>query len=75
VFPSVIDVGFVAGGQYGEGAPRVGGHAVGYYSTATGLIGWQAGAQPRAIIFLRFADRTSAIAKVGLRAVMLRWRG
>ena len=51
-FPSVIDAGFVVGGQYGEGALRVGGHTVGYYSTATGSIGWQAGAQSKAIIFL-----------------------
>lgn len=42
-FPSVIDAGLVVGGQYGEGSLRVSGHTVGYYSTATGSLGWQIG--------------------------------
>jgi lipid-binding SYLF domain-containing protein len=58
VFPSVIDAGFVVGGQYGEGSLRVGGHTVGYYSTATGSIGLQAGAQSKAIIFLFMTDES-----------------
>jgi len=52
VFPSVIKVGFVAGGEYGEGALRVAGKSVGYYSTVSGSFGLQAGAQSKAIIFL-----------------------
>ncbi|WP_114810862.1 YSC84-related protein [Paraburkholderia kururiensis] len=52
VFPSVIQAGFIVGGQYGEGALRVGGSSVGYYSTATGSFGLQAGAQSKAIVFL-----------------------
>ncbi|MFM0081451.1 MULTISPECIES: BPSL1445 family SYLF domain-containing lipoprotein [Paraburkholderia] len=52
VFPSVIKVGFVAGGEYGEGALRVGGKSVGYYSTVSGSFGLQAGAQSKAVIFL-----------------------
>jgi lipid-binding SYLF domain-containing protein len=52
VFPSVLQVGFVVGGQYGEGALRVGGSTVGYYSTISGSFGLQAGAQSKAIIFL-----------------------
>lgn len=56
IFPSVIDAGFVLGGQYGEGSLRVNGHTVGYYSTATGSVGWQIGAQSRAIIFLFMTD-------------------
>jgi lipid-binding SYLF domain-containing protein len=51
VFPSVLQVGFVIGGQYGEGALRVGGSSVGYYSTVSGSFGLQAGAQSKAIIF------------------------
>ena len=39
VFPSVIQAGFWVGGQYGDGALRVGGHTVGYYSTAAGSFG------------------------------------
>ncbi|CAB3750727.1 BPSL1445 family SYLF domain-containing lipoprotein [Paraburkholderia humisilvae] len=52
VFPSVIQVGFVIGGQYGEGALRVDGSSVGYYSTISGSFGLQAGAQSKALIFL-----------------------
>ena len=52
VFPSVIKVGFIAGGEYGEGALHVGGKTVGYYSTVSGSFGLQAGAQSKAIIFL-----------------------
>jgi lipid-binding SYLF domain-containing protein len=60
VFPSVIDAGFGIGGQYGEGSLRVGGHTVGYYSTATGSIGWQLGAQSRAIVFLFMTEASLA---------------
>ena len=52
VFPSVLQVGFVVGGQYGEGSLRVAGSTVGYYSTISGSFGLQAGAQSKAIIFL-----------------------
>ena len=52
VFPSVLQAGFIVGGQYGEGALRVGGGTVGYYSTTSGSFGLQAGAQSKAIIFL-----------------------
>jgi lipid-binding SYLF domain-containing protein len=52
VFPSVIQAGFIVGGQYGEGSLRVGGGTVGYYSTVSGSFGLQAGAQSKAIIFL-----------------------
>ena len=58
VFPSVIDAGLVVGGQYGEGSLRVNGHTVGYYSTATGSVGWQIGAQSRAIVFLFMTDES-----------------
>ncbi|MEA3118593.1 MAG: hypothetical protein QOI13_1863 [Paraburkholderia sp.] len=52
VFPSVLQAGFVVGGQYGEGSLRVSGSTVGYYSTVSGSFGLQAGAQSKAIIFL-----------------------
>ena len=57
-FPSVIDAGFVVGGQYGEGSLRIGGQTIGYYSTATGSIGWQIGAQSRAIVFLFMTEES-----------------
>lgn len=52
VFPSVIAAGFGIGGQYGEGALRVGSKTDGYYSTASASIGLQIGAQSKALIFL-----------------------
>lgn len=52
VFPSVLQVGFIVGGQYGEGSLRVAGSTAGYYSTVSGSFGFQAGAQSKAIIFL-----------------------
>ncbi|MEW6341367.1 MAG: YSC84-related protein [Paraburkholderia sp.] len=52
VFPSVLQAGFIVGGQYGEGSLRVGDATVGYYSTVSGSFGLQAGAQSKAIIFL-----------------------
>ena len=52
VFPSVISAGFWVGGQYGEGALRVGGRSVGYYSTVAGSFGLQIGAQSKALVFL-----------------------
>jgi lipid-binding SYLF domain-containing protein len=47
VFPSVVQAAFIVGGQYGEGALRVGGHSVGYYSTASGSFGLSAGGQEK----------------------------
>jgi lipid-binding SYLF domain-containing protein len=52
VFPSVVKAAFIAGAEYGEGSLRVGGTTAGYYSTASGSFGFQAGAQSTAVIFL-----------------------
>jgi lipid-binding SYLF domain-containing protein len=52
VFPDVKKAAFIVGAQYGEGALRVGGHTVGYYSTAAASFGFQAGAQSTAVIFM-----------------------
>jgi lipid-binding SYLF domain-containing protein len=52
VFPSVIKAGFVAGGEYGEGALRIGGKTVDYYSTAAASIGLQLGAQSKRVIIV-----------------------
>lgn len=52
VFPSVIKGGFVVGGEYGEGALRVGGKTVAYYSTAAASIGFQLGAQSKSIVIV-----------------------
>jgi len=52
VFPSVIKAGFVIGGEYGEGALRIGGKTVAYYSTAAASIGLQLGAQSKSVVLV-----------------------
>lgn len=52
VFPSILKAGFGIGGEYGEGALRVGGKTVDYYSTAGASIGWQLGAQSKSVVML-----------------------
>lgn len=58
VFPDIIKGGFIIGGQYGEGALRVGGKTKGYYRTVAASYGLQAGAQSfgYALFFLSDAD-------------------
>ena len=52
VFPRVLSAGLVVGGAYGEGQLREHGMVEGYYRTTTGSVGWQIGAQSRALVFL-----------------------
>ncbi|MBV6271963.1 twin-arginine translocation pathway signal [Alcaligenaceae bacterium CGII-47] len=52
IFPSVLRAGFILGAEHGNGVLRVGGRNDGYYSTTAGSIGWQIGAQSRAIVIL-----------------------
>jgi lipid-binding SYLF domain-containing protein len=52
VFPSVIKAGIGIGGEYGEGALRIGGKTVAYYSTAGASIGFQLGAQSKTVILV-----------------------
>lgn len=61
VFPRVIKAGFGIGGEYGEGALRINGETVEYYNTAAGSIGFQLGAQSKAIFVLFMND--DALAK------------
>ena len=56
VFPRVISAGLVIGGAYGEGQLREHGRIDGYYRTTTGSVGWQIGAQSRALVFLFMTD-------------------
>jgi lipid-binding SYLF domain-containing protein len=56
VFPSVIAAGLVVGGEYGKGVLRVDGKSVGYYSTATGSFGLQAGGQSKSVILMFMAQ-------------------
>jgi len=52
VFPSVVGGSFVVGAHYGRGALRVNGHTEAYYSTTAGSIGFQAGGQSKAVIYV-----------------------
>jgi lipid-binding SYLF domain-containing protein len=52
IFPSVIKVGIGIGGEYGEGALRIGGKTVDYYSTMAASIGFQLGAQAKSIVLV-----------------------
>ena len=52
VFPGVFQIGFILGGQYGEGALRIDGRSVDYYNLAGGSIGFQLGAQSRSIVLV-----------------------
>jgi lipid-binding SYLF domain-containing protein len=52
VFPTVVKAGFGFGGEYGEGAMRVGGKTVGYYNTLAASVGFQLGAQARSVIIM-----------------------
>lgn len=52
VFPKVYKAGIGVGGEYGEGALRVGGQTVDYYSTAAASIGFQLGAQAKSIVVI-----------------------
>lgn len=61
VFPSVLNAGFIVGAQYGKGVLRVNGKDAGYYSTAGGSVGFQAGAQSKAVVLLFMTD--DALAK------------
>ena len=52
IFPKAVSAGFVVGGEYGNGELRVNDRFAGYYRTTTGSVGWQIGAQSRALVFL-----------------------
>jgi lipid-binding SYLF domain-containing protein len=58
VFPSVIKVGIGLGGEYGEGAMRVGGKTIEYYNTMAASIGFQLGAQAKSIVMI-FMEKTA----------------
>ncbi len=56
VFPSVIKAGIGIGGEYGEGALRIGGKTADYYATAAGSFGLQLGAQAKTVVILFMTD-------------------
>lgn len=56
VMPNVKKGAFIIGGEYGQGALRVGGKSVDYYNTISGSIGLQIGGQAKDIILLFMTD-------------------
>ncbi|QTD44084.1 BPSL1445 family SYLF domain-containing lipoprotein [Ottowia testudinis] len=52
VFPAVVGGSFVVGAEHGRGALREGGRTTGYYSTTAGSIGFQAGGQSKAVVYV-----------------------
>src|SRR3989304_4462122 len=57
VFADVIKAGIGVGGEYGEGALRIRGRTVAYYSIAAASIGIQFGAQKKDIIIVFLQDK------------------
>jgi len=56
VMPNVVKGALIIGGEYGEGALRIGGESVDYYNTVSGSIGFQIGGQAKDIILLFMTD-------------------
>jgi lipid-binding SYLF domain-containing protein len=52
VIPNIVKAGLGVGGQYGEGALRIGGKTVAYYSLAAGSVGVQIGAQKTNLVLV-----------------------
>jgi len=56
VFPGVFKGAIGIGGEYGEGALRIHGKTVDYYSTAAASIGFQLGGEKKSIIIAFMTD-------------------
>ena len=52
LIPNMVKAGLGVGGQYGEGALRIGGKTVAYYSLAAGSVGIQIGAQKTNLVLV-----------------------
>ena len=56
VFPTITKAGLVIGGEFGEGALRIGGKTVDYYNIASASFGLQIGAQQYSIVMVFMSD-------------------
>ncbi|HOD36774.1 MAG TPA: YSC84-related protein [Syntrophales bacterium] len=56
ILPKVIKGGFFVGGEYGEGALRIGGKSVAYYNIASASFGLTFGGQQKDIIIAFMTD-------------------
>ncbi len=52
VIPNIVKAGLGVGGEYGEGAMRIGGKTVAYYAIAAGSVGLQIGAQKKNLVLV-----------------------
>lgn len=52
VIPNVVKAGLGLGGEYGEGALRVGGKTVAYYNIAGGSMGFEIGAEKKDLVLV-----------------------
>ena len=52
IFPAVVGGSFVVGAEYGRGVLRSDDSARRYYSVAVGSLGWQVGAQSKAVVYM-----------------------
>ena len=50
IMPNVKKGAFIVGGEYGQGAMRIGGKTVDYYSMISGSVGFQIGGQAKDIV-------------------------
>ncbi|PIX21337.1 MAG: hypothetical protein COZ69_15390 [Deltaproteobacteria bacterium CG_4_8_14_3_um_filter_45_9] len=72
VIPNIFKAGLGVGGEYGEGALRIDGKTVEYYSIAAGSVGFQIGAQKTNLVLVFMQDaalknfRTSSGWKAGV---------
>lgn len=72
IFPKIYKAGIVIGGEYGEGALRISGKTVDYYSIASGTVGVQLGVQAKTLLMFFMDDyvlknfRTSSGWKAGI---------
>jgi len=57
VFPGVLGASFIVGASHGDGSLLMDGTKAGYYTTTSGSIGFQAGAQSQAVIYMLMTEK------------------
>ena len=57
VFPKVVKAGMGLGGEYGEGALRIGEQNIEYYRLVSGSVGWQLGGQVKTELLLFMSEK------------------
>jgi lipid-binding SYLF domain-containing protein len=65
VMPNVLKAGIIIGGEYGEGALRVGGKTVSFYNIASGSVGFQIGGEAKDFVILFMTEDSLKQFKAG----------